>query len=234
VVLARLGRQLLGREVLGVHADDEHLLVVRAVEDADLAARRQALLIAAQVVLIELARGRDLEALDPDALRIDAAHHVADGAVLPRGIERLEHHDDAVRGLGGQPLLVLRQQRDAVLQQPEAVLLLLDTGLEGGIEILGQPHVRARAHAEGLDEPCDPLRDVVGHLDGPPWSQSSERPSSRLRAPRGIRPATLTRRDAYGLWGGSEPCCSQPGRSSGRFLASLPSSNPVDWPTSIM
>jgi NAD(P)-dependent dehydrogenase (short-subunit alcohol dehydrogenase family) len=25
----------------------------------------------------------------------------------------------------------------------------------------------------------------------------------------------------------------QPGRSSGRFLASLPSSSPVDWPTSI-
>jgi len=47
VVLASVGRQLLGHEVLGVHADDEHLLVVGAVEDADLTARRQVLLIAA-------------------------------------------------------------------------------------------------------------------------------------------------------------------------------------------
>jgi hypothetical protein len=38
-----------------VDTDDEHLLVVGSVEDPDPAARRQALLIAAQVVLVELA-----------------------------------------------------------------------------------------------------------------------------------------------------------------------------------
>src|SRR3954462_8879402 len=83
MLLAGLGRELLGDEVLGVHAYDQHLLVVGAVEDPDPAARRQALLIAAQVVLVKLARGRDLEALDPHALRVDAAHHVADIPSLP-------------------------------------------------------------------------------------------------------------------------------------------------------
>jgi len=38
-VLPSVGRQLLVNEVSRVHADDEHLLVVGAVEDADLAAR---------------------------------------------------------------------------------------------------------------------------------------------------------------------------------------------------
>jgi hypothetical protein len=108
VVLAGLGWELLGDEVLGVDAYDQHLLVVRSVEDPDPTTRRQPLLITAQVVVVELARGWDLEALDAHALRIDAAHHVADGPVLSRGIERLENDHDAVRGLSRQPLLILR------------------------------------------------------------------------------------------------------------------------------
>src|SRR5436189_6388715 len=45
--------------------------------------RRQPLLVAAQEVLIELARGGDLEALDPHTLGVDATHHVPDRPVLP-------------------------------------------------------------------------------------------------------------------------------------------------------
>src|SRR6478736_378174 len=82
MVLARRGRELLGDEVLGVDAYDQHLLVMGSVEDPDPATCRQALLITAQVVLVELAGGRDFEALDPHALRVDAAHHVADRPVL--------------------------------------------------------------------------------------------------------------------------------------------------------
>ena len=54
-MLARLGRELLADEVLRVHPDDQHLLVVGPVEDADLAPRRQPFLVAAQEVLVELA-----------------------------------------------------------------------------------------------------------------------------------------------------------------------------------
>jgi hypothetical protein len=141
VVLTSVGRQLLGNEVLGVHADDEHLLIVGAVEDADLAARGQALLVAAQVVPVELGRRRDLEALDPDPLRVDAAHHVTDRPVLARGVERLKHDDDAVRRLRRQLALVVGQDRDPVVEQSDPVLLLLDARLESGIEVLRQLHV---------------------------------------------------------------------------------------------
>ena len=54
VMLARLERKLLAEQVLWMHSDDEHLLVVRPVEDADLSARRQPFLIAAEEVLVEL------------------------------------------------------------------------------------------------------------------------------------------------------------------------------------
>ena len=47
-------RQALAVEVLGVHAHDEHLLVVAAVEDADAAALGQRALHAPQEVVIEL------------------------------------------------------------------------------------------------------------------------------------------------------------------------------------
>jgi hypothetical protein len=40
MMFARLGRKLLAEKDFRVHPDDQHLLVVRPVEDADLAARR--------------------------------------------------------------------------------------------------------------------------------------------------------------------------------------------------
>jgi hypothetical protein len=45
MVLARVGREFLGDEVLRVHAYDQHLLIVGAVVDPDPATRGQELLI---------------------------------------------------------------------------------------------------------------------------------------------------------------------------------------------
>src|SRR5262249_45356243 len=164
MMLARLGRKLLANEVLRVHADDEHLLVVRTVEDADLPARRQPLLIAAEEVLVELEHRRDLEALDAHTLRVEAAHHVADRPVLARGIECLKHDQHAVGVLGCESRLVLRKQLDPALQEVDTVLLLLDPRLEARIEVPRQLHPRARAHPERLDQPRYSLRDVVCHI----------------------------------------------------------------------
>src|SRR5262249_53818670 len=136
-----------------------------AVEDPDLSARRQALLIAAEEVLAELARRRDLEALDAHALRVDAAHHVADRPVLAGSVERLENDENAPRVLGGEPSLVLLEQLDALRHEIGAVLLLLDPRLEGGIEIPLELHLRARGDPERLDDRRYSLRDVAH--DGP-------------------------------------------------------------------
>ena len=90
--------------------DDQDLLVVGAVEDADVAALGQLALVAPQVVVVEvLARGH-LEAADLDALRVDPAHDVADRPVLAGRVHRLEDHDDAVGVLGREPHLVLGEE----------------------------------------------------------------------------------------------------------------------------
>src|SRR4029450_7048675 len=160
---ARLGRELLAQEVLRVHPDDQHLLVVRPIEDADLAARWQPFLVAAQEVLVELERRGDLEALYPHALRVEAAHHVADRPVLACRIERLKHNHDAVRVLSSEPRLVIHKELDPLVQQGDPVLLPLDPSFERGIEVLRQIHPRARADSEGFNKTRDSSRCVVGH-----------------------------------------------------------------------
>ncbi len=91
-----------------------------------------------------------------DALRVDPAHDVADGAVLAGGVEGLEHDQHAVGVLGGETSLILGHQLDAALEELEAVLLLHEVGLVAWVEVLGQRHFRAGGDAERLDE----LRDA--------------------------------------------------------------------------
>ena len=124
-----------------MHAHDEDLLVVRAVEDADLAATRQGPGVAPEVVVVDLLGGGHLEGVHGDALRVDAAHDVADGAVLAGGVEGLEHDQDAVGVLGGEASLILGHQLDAALEELEAVLLLDEVRLVAWVEVLGQGHL---------------------------------------------------------------------------------------------
>jgi hypothetical protein len=139
VISARVGRELLAEEeVLLVHADDEHLLVVGSVEDPDLPPIRQPFLVAAQEVLVELGRRRDLEALHPHALRVEAGHHVTDRPVLARGVERLQDDEDAVGVLGRKPRLVIRKLLDPLVQQCDPVLLRLDPASNAGSKSLAR------------------------------------------------------------------------------------------------
>ena len=82
--------QPLAFQIFRVNAYDQHLFVVRAIEDADAPALRQRLGDAPQEIVIELLMARRLEGMHLAALRIDAGHHVLDGAVLARCIHRLE------------------------------------------------------------------------------------------------------------------------------------------------
>ena len=167
-----LRRKLLAVEVLGVHAHGEHLLVVGAVEDADLAARRQALGVAPHEVVIQLLGGRDLEAVDPDALRVDAAHHVPDRPVLAGAVQRLQHDEDPPAVLSGQTRLVDAQQLDSLLEQRHALLLLLDPGLERRIEIPGELDAAPRSHPERLDEARQAPAALIAQLCGHPSTSS--------------------------------------------------------------
>ena len=71
--------------------------------------RRQPLRVAPEVVVVELLRRGDLEAVHGDALRVDAAHHVPDRPVLPRRVERLEDDENAVGALRVEARLILGQ-----------------------------------------------------------------------------------------------------------------------------
>ena len=77
IVLNFVG-QLLRQQVFLVHADDKHLLIMRAVEYAQLSALGQVLLTTPEKVVIEFLSRRLLERDNLTALRIDAAHHMAD------------------------------------------------------------------------------------------------------------------------------------------------------------
>ena len=90
-----------------MHAGDQHLLVIGAVEDADAAAFRQVARGAPEKIVLQLARARMLEAEHLAALRIDPGHDVADGAVLSRRVHGLEDQQQGVT-VGGVQQVLLR------------------------------------------------------------------------------------------------------------------------------
>src|SRR5439155_26601071 len=73
-----------------MHADDENFFVIRAIENADLAARRDALVGAPEILVVQFFVAGRLERVDVAALRIHAGHYVFDGAVFPAGFIALK------------------------------------------------------------------------------------------------------------------------------------------------
>ena len=160
-----VGRQVLGVEQLGMNPNHEHLLVVRPVEDADHAAPRQLLFVAPEIVVVQLLVRGDLEGVDVHPLRIHATHDVLDGAVLAGSIEALQDHEQGVRVLGGQPVLVLGQQRDALLQQVLSLagIVLAEIGRETRIEVVRQFHDGARLDAKPRGQLPEAFQSGLGH-----------------------------------------------------------------------
>ena len=93
-----------------MHPDDEHLLVVGPVEDADPAPPGQRALVTPEEVVVQFFGGGLFEGTDGDRLRVDTAHHVLDGAVLARGVQSLEDQQHAEGVLGGEPVLILGEK----------------------------------------------------------------------------------------------------------------------------
>jgi hypothetical protein len=90
-----------------VYPDDEDVLVVRAVEDADLAGPRQGLRDPPQEVVAALLGRWRLEPSDLRPLRVEPADHMDDGAVLPAGVHALEHEQQGTGALRVEALLEL-------------------------------------------------------------------------------------------------------------------------------
>src|SRR5450759_1020607 len=102
-------RNTLGLQNLRMHANDQHLLVIGSVEDADPPALRQSQRGAPQKIMFQFVCGRMLEAENLAALWIDAGHHVPDGTVLPGGVHRLKYQQHRIT-VGCVVRLLLRTQ----------------------------------------------------------------------------------------------------------------------------
>src|SRR5262245_45090585 len=158
----QLGGELLPRQQLVVNADDERLLIVAAVEDADAPALRQRLHRAPQEVMIELFVGRRLERVDLTALRVDAGQDVLDRAVLARRIHGLkdEQHRPAV--LGVEHVLQLGERLDARGERFLGARLVLGAESQrlAGIDAV-EAEPGAIGDAEGLGERSRALDDLL-------------------------------------------------------------------------
>src|SRR5438552_9027688 len=110
---------------LRVHAHDQDLLVVRAVEDADTPALGEQARAAPQEIVLQLLGARVLEAVDLAALRVHAGHHVLDHAVLARGVHGLEDDQQGAAVRGVKHVL----QRSEILGVPPEQLLIMLVGL---------------------------------------------------------------------------------------------------------
>ena len=137
-----------------MHAHDQALLVVGAVEDGDLAALRQRAEAPPEKAMRAVhARGL-LEAAHVDARGVDAAEDVADRRVFAGRVHGLQDHDDALACLGVQTVL---QRLDARLVVHEAPFVLgpaRGVHLERGGEALELEVLFAR-HRE--------VAEILGH-----------------------------------------------------------------------
>ena len=86
-----LGGHLPGHQVM--HARDQHVFIVRAIENADPATGRRMGMDPPKKIVRKFLSIRLLETGHFGALRIQNAHHVVDGAVLSAGVQGLNHHE---------------------------------------------------------------------------------------------------------------------------------------------
>ena len=106
-----------------MHSDDEHLLIVRTIEDRDPTTLREIGGRSPEKVVLQFRCRRLLEAVDSTTLGIDAGHHMSDRAVLPRGVGRLKDQEYRVM-IGRVVKLLHRAELGDVVFQKTLVLLL--------------------------------------------------------------------------------------------------------------
>src|SRR4029453_9762435 len=160
-------RHFLSREELRVDSNDDHFLVIGAVEDANPAALRQHAETTPQAIVVEIVRGGDAKGVHLTPLWIDARHHVLDGAVFSSRIDGLKNQEHRPPILGVEPLLHLGGGLDTGCQQVlgNALVLPLEPARIGRVDVL-QPEAA-------------PIADAI------PFRKLSRAPNNRLEFHQG-------------------------------------------------
>src|SRR6516164_7556701 len=154
------GQLLLLEDVL-VHSHDQDLLVVRAIENADVAALGQATGMPPEKVVIEILRRGLFEGKNLATLRVDTRHHVLDGAVLPDGVHGLKDQQQRPAVLRIKQFLLLGQPvLTAVEELGSLALVQLQPAGIAGIEIF-QPESLAARDTERLYVVLEALEDLI-------------------------------------------------------------------------
>jgi len=89
-------RYSLTRQNLGMHAGDQHFLIIRAVENTNPAAFRQVTGGAPKEIMFLFVGARMSEAEDLATLRVDPGHHMLDCTVFSGRIHRLKNQKNRV------------------------------------------------------------------------------------------------------------------------------------------
>ena len=142
---------ILGREL--AHPADQHVLVMRAVEDADEAAARRGDMRAPEEIVRQFFLARLLERGDDDAERAGLLEDVLDGAVLAGGVDALQHHQQRALAFGVEPVLQLVDGRavlDALLLGGLAVGEGFDVGRIAAVEMRALARFDAKSCGEGF------------------------------------------------------------------------------------
>src|SRR5579859_4173674 len=134
----QLGRKVLLGQKLLVYANHQHFFIVRAIEDADLAALRQSPGGAPEKVMVQFFYGRLLETGDLASLGIHAGHDVLDQAVFAGGVHGLKDQQDRPLVLCVKLFLELLQHDNTLLQELIGLVLGMNATDVGGI-IIFQP-----------------------------------------------------------------------------------------------
>src|SRR5579863_2334180 len=116
-------------------ADDQHFFVIRAVENSDVAALREAFGGPPQVIVIQVFwRGR-LEGIDLAALRIHSRHYVLDGAVFSSSVHGLKNQEDAATILSIELVLIVGHFDDALCEELFGLRLGMNVSGGGRVEV---------------------------------------------------------------------------------------------------
>ena len=177
-------REPLPGEHLGMHPDDEHLLVVGAVEDADPAALGQATRRAPHEVVVELLVGGRLERVHLGPLRVHPRHDVLDRAVLPGGVHALEDQEQRPAILRVELLLELAEGLDLPIETLACLVLGRDAPRVRGID-RRQTEAPSVGDLKGSDEAAGLAHGEVSPSCGSgmaPRRRRAQRPGDR-RAP---------------------------------------------------
>ena len=129
-----------------MHSNNQYLLVVGTVEDADPAALGEATRRAPEKVMLQLFGTGLLETEDFAAFRIDAGQDVPDGAVLAGAVHALE--DQQQRIVVGRIVKALQRTQllNVLIQQFLVLLRRLCIGLDNR-RPLAEIHLLVRRHA---------------------------------------------------------------------------------------